>query len=302
MAGTDQPLLDVSVVLPVYNEAGHLTGEIERLRDAFDASPYSYEIVVVDDGSDDGSDTEAALVDGIRVLRARENRGYGAAIRQGIHAARGAVIAITDADGTYPNDRLPEMVKELDGFDMVVGARTSDHGTWRALRRPMKWLIRLLAELTAGRRIPDLNSGFRVFRADVARQFANQLPARFSCSTTLTMSFLANGYSVHHVPVEYAERAGTSKFRIGRDTAAYVSQVARLALGYHPLRVFLPLAFALGVLATAKLARDMTIGGSWVDGNTLLIYLSAFQLFAIGLLADLTVRRTRPQDAVAPAL
>jgi len=288
-------------VLPVYNEAGHLHEAIERLRTAFEDGPSTFELIVVDDGSDDGSADQLAGLSGIRLIRFPENRGYGAAIQAGIRAASGELIAITDADLTYPDDELPAMVKELDGYDMVVGARTAETGSLRALRRPAKWLIRRLAEFMSGRRIADLNSGFRVFRRDVAMQFVGHLPNRFSCSTTLTMSFLASGYSLKYVPIDYAPRAGRSKFRLGSDTMAYVTQVVRLVLGYQPLRLFLPVALAFGVLATAKLGRDMLTSETWVDGNTLLIYFAAFQLLVIGLLADLVVRRTRPRDEVPPA-
>src|SRR5687768_15599417 len=117
--------LDVTVVLPVYNEAGHVLTEIDRIRAALEASPYSFEIIVVDDGSTDGSTAELAAVDDIRLIRLPENRGSGTARRIGTHAARGRVVAWTDADLTYPNERIPELVKELEGYDQVVGARTS---------------------------------------------------------------------------------------------------------------------------------------------------------------------------------
>ena len=109
---------------------------------------------------------------------------------------------------TYPNDTIPQLVKELDGYDQVVGARTTEEGTVKALRVPAKWFIRKLASFLTGTKIPDLNSGFRAFRTDVARQYLNQLPVGFSCVTTITMTFLADGYSVKYIPIEYAKRAG----------------------------------------------------------------------------------------------
>lgn len=120
----DRPL-DVSVILPVYNEKGHLGAEIDRIRAALDHSHYSYEIIVVDDGSNDGSGEALAEIEGIRLLRFATNRGSGSARKYGTKAARGRVVVWTDVDMTYPNERIPELVKELDGFDQVVGARTS---------------------------------------------------------------------------------------------------------------------------------------------------------------------------------
>lgn len=293
--------LDVTVVLPVYNEKGHLRDEISRIRAALDASPYSYELVVVDDGSDDGSGEQLAAIDGIRLIRFATNRGSGSARKAGSHAARGRVIVWTDADMTYPNDRIPELVKELDGHDHVVGARTSEEGTLKLFRVPAKLLIRKLAEYLTETKIPDLNSGLRAFRADVARQYLHLLPAGFSCVTTITMAFLANGYSVKYVPIEYAERAGASKFHWWRDTRRYITQVVRMALSYNPLKVFGPIGIALAVVGVSKIAYDWAVYDFRLTANTLIVLFAAFQMLAIGLLADLVVRLAKPRDEVDPA-
>ena len=297
--------LDVTVVLPVYNEAGHLRAELDRICAALDGSQYAYEVIVVDDGSDDGSVDEIAdLTDAkvVRLLRFAQNRGSGSARRAGTSAARGRVTVWTDADMTYPNERIPELVKELDsGWDQVVGARTSEQGTAKALRVPTKWLIRRLAQYLVEQPIPDLNSGLRAFRTDVALQYLHLLPAGFSCVTTITMSFLANGYSVHYVDIDYAQRAGSSKFHWWKDTKRYATQVIRMMLSYNPLRIFLPLATALGLVGGVKLGIDMHRYDFKPAINTLLILFAVFQLLMIGLLADLIVRLARPADALPPA-
>ena len=293
--------LDVSVVLPVYNEKGHLQAEIDRITAALQASPYSFEIIVVDDGSDDGSSEQLRHIEGIRLLAFAKNRGSGSARKAGSHAALGRVIVWTDADMTYPNERIPELVKELDGWDHVVGARTSEEGTHKAFRVPAKWMIRKLAEYLTETEIPDLNSGLRAFRADVARQYLHLLPTGFSCVTTITMAFLANGYGVKYVPIEYAERAGTSKFHWWRDTKRYLTQVVRMALSYNPLKVFLPVGLLLSAIGIGKLGYDWLERDFHVTANTLIVLFAAFQVFAIGLLADLVVRLAKPQDEVDPA-
>ena len=184
------PELDVSIVLPVHNEAGHLQAEIDRIAESMDASSYTWELIIVDDGSSDGS-TEIAVADPrTRVIRAERNKGAGTARRIGTEAARGAVVVWSDADMSYPNHEIPQLVDALGDADHVVGARTSEEGTLKLLRVPAKWAIRRLAQYLTQTKIPDLNTGFRAFRRDVALQYTHQLPPGFSCVTTITLAFL----------------------------------------------------------------------------------------------------------------
>jgi len=291
---------DVSIVLPIYNEAGHLDEEIARIRSGMDASSYTWEIVAVDDRSSDGSgDILRRLAeedDRIRVIEHRRNLGSGGARRTGTRAARGEVVVWTDVDMTYPNDRIPGLVDELEGYDQVVGARTSEEGTTKALRVPAKWAIRRLAQYLAQEEIPDLNSGFRAFRRARATPYLGRLPNGFSCVTTMTMSFLADGLSVGYVDIEYRARKGESKFHWYRDTRLYLLQVVRMVLSYEPLRVFMPLGLALLMFGLGKLGYDVVTKDFRIATNTLLILFAAFQVISIGLLADLVVRVTRHRD------
>ncbi len=300
MAVSDASDLDVSIVLPVHNERGHLAQEVDRIRAAMDASRYSYELIVVDDGSHDGSGELARELGGLRLITLRDNRGSGAARRAGSRAARGRVVVWTDVDMTYPNDRIPWLVDQLGDHDQVVGARTSEQGTLKFARVPAKFLIRQLASHLVERRIPDLNSGFRAFRRDVGDQFLDELPDGFSCVTTLTMSFLTNGYSVDYVDIPYAERAGRSKFHWWADTRRYLRQVVRMALSYNPLRVFMPVGLLLLAFATGKLVFDWVSRDFSLSPNTLLLFLAAFQIITTGMLADLVARRGR-RDRLLPS-
>ncbi len=216
-------------------------------------------------------------------------------------SARGDVVVWTDVDMTYPNDEIPRIVKELDGFDHVVGARRTEEGTLRFARVPAKWFIRKLASYLTDTDIKDLNSGLRAFRRDVAMQYVHHLPAGFSCVTTLTMSFLSNGYSVKYVPIDYFPRAGTSKFHWWKDTKRYLLQVVRMTLSYNPLKVFMPVGVLLLVLGLAKLGIDWSQRDFRLAANTLLIFLAALQAITVGLLADLIVRATKPAEQVPPS-
>lgn len=301
LSPADEAEYDVSVVLPVYNEAGHLGQEIKRIRAALERSSYTFEIIVVDDGSTDGSGEELRRMQGIRLVQFRHNRGTGAARKAGTRAARGRVVVWTDVDMTYPNEDIPQLVDELEGYDQVVGARTSEKGTVRPVRAMAKWVMRRLASYLAEQPIPDLNSGFRAFRRSVGQQFLPQLPRGFSCVSTMTMAFLTRGYSVKYVPIDYAPRSGKSKFHWWRDTHRYLTQIFRLMMAYEPLRIFVPVGLFLLLTGTAKLGYDL-IAHPWrVATNTLLVLFAALQLFAIGLLADLVVALSKRDELVEPA-
>ena len=294
--------LDVSIVLPVYNESGHLTDEIDRIRKAMDQSDYSYEIIVVDDGSTDGSGERLLDIDGIRLIRFAQNRGAGASRRWGTDQARGRVVVWTDVDMTYPNDEIPDLVREMEdrGLDQLVGARTSEQGTYKLLRTPAKWFIRRLASYLTGTKIPDLNSGLRAFRRDVANQFLHLLPRGFSCVTTITMAFLASGYFVGYRPIDYFAREGQSKFHWWSDTRRYVVQVLRMTLMWEPMRVFGPLSAMLGTVGALKVLFDIVDKGFRIATNTLVILGVTGLIVMVGLLADLLVQVAKRPTVVQP--
>lgn len=298
-AGGHDP--QVSIVLPVFNEIDHLDEELERIRKAMEASTYSFEIIVVDDASTDGSTERLKEISWIRLIAFRSNRGPGAARKIGTEAARGDVVVWSDVDMSYPNDRFPELVEALDGYDQVVGARRTEEGTHKLARVPAKWFIRRLAEWLSSTKIPDLNSGYRAFRKDVADQFLHLLPNGFSHVTTITMAFLANGYSVGYVDIPYTKRSGASKFRFVADTRLYLLQVTRMVMMWNPLRVLTPIATVLFLLGFAKVVFDLATKDLRIGTNTLLVMVTAGMIFIVALLADLVVQVTRPRHSVQPA-
>ena len=295
------PEVDITVVLPVFNEVGHLEEEVDRTRAALDASEYTYEIIAIDDGSTDGSTELLNKLEGIRVLSFQQNRGSGSSRKYGTLAARGRYVVWTDTDMTYPNHEIPELVDQIDGYDQVVGARRTEEGTVKFLRKPAKWFIRKLASYLTAVKIPDLNSGLRAMRIEVARQFVHLLPPGFSCVTTITMAFLSNGYSVKYVPIDYAKRAGESKFHWWADTRRYLLQVIRMVLSYKPLKVLMPPAVILGIIGIGKLLYDI-IDKDWRIGtNTIVILGAAFAITLLAMVADLMVHLGKQRYTVIPA-
>jgi glycosyltransferase involved in cell wall biosynthesis len=289
----------VTIVLPVFNEAGHIEEELARIAAAMDASDYTYDLDVYDDGSTDGTrEILAGLVATNRFPRLRyvareRNGGAGTVRRIGTQQARGQVVAWTDADMSYPNDRLPEFVAMLErdaAIDQVVGARKSEAGTYRVMRVPAKWMIRRLASYLTATTIPDLNSGMRVFRRSVAEPYLRLLPPGFSCVTTLTLSFLANGHEIRYVPIDYASRAGRSKFHFIRDAYLYILQVLRMVMYFNPLKVLMPVALWIIAIGGVKMVTDVIRFGWRVPGSTVLILLTGLQIAALALLGDLIAR------------
>jgi len=168
---------EVSVVLPCYNERDHVEQEIKRIRASLEAAGMTYELICIDDGSTDGTRELLKQIPDIRLILFQRNQGSGTARRIGTQEATGQVVVWTDADMTYPNDLIPELVRELDdSYDQVVGARKSEAGTYKLFRVPAKWAIRRLASYLTNTTIPDLNSGLRAFKRSVAEPYLRLLP------------------------------------------------------------------------------------------------------------------------------
>lgn len=293
----DAPL-DVTIVVPAYDEEEAIGDDLDDILKAMATTDYTWEVIVVDDGSSDRT-AELAAQRPVRLLHHAFNRGNGAARTTGVRAARGRWVAFTDADRTYPNERLPEMLDLMAaGADMVIGARRVEAGTLRVLRTPAKWFIRKLAEFMTGSRIPDLNSGLRVQRRDVTLRYLPMLPTSHSWVSTSTIAFLSAGFTVRWVPIDYFPRVGKSTFHPLRDSYNYLSLVIRAVMYFNPLKVFLPLALLLLAAGTGKyLLYDILwrTSGAYVPpmpGTTLALLVTALQILVIGLLADLIVRRT----------
>ncbi|MBB2742623.1 UNVERIFIED_ORG: glycosyltransferase involved in cell wall biosynthesis [Microbispora rosea subsp. rosea] len=288
----------VTIVLPCYNEQDHVVAEVERICAAMDASGYTYELLAIDDCSTDytlGRLGEAApRFPHMRIRAFHRNGGSGTVRRIGSQEARGEIVVWTDADMSYPNERIPELVQILEKdptIDQVVGARTTEEGSHKFLRVPAKWFIRKVAERLAGQKIPDLNSGLRAFRKSVAKPYLRLLPPGFSCVTTITLAFMSNQHDVYYLPIEYAKRAGKSKFNFVSDAYRYILQVLRMVMYFNPLKVLMPPALWLVGIGLVKGVYDMISHlAFYLTSNTVVTFLSGMLIGAVALLADLIVR------------
>lgn len=288
----------VTIVVPAYDEEAGIEGVVRRLS-ALELGRAT-ELLVVEDGSSDGTASVLGrLVEefpNLTVMRHRENRGYGAALKTGIRAARHPIIVITDADGTYPEDRIVDLLARVDdGAEMAVGARTGADVNIPLQRRPAKATLRWIASYLAGRRIPDLNSGLRAIRRDLVLRYESILPEGFSFTTTITLASLTNHHAVDYVSIDYARRSGASKIRPIRDTAGFLALIIRTVVYFNPLKVFLPLAGMILALFVASLTNDLCFAANRpnINDTTVLLFTALFQTLALGLVADLIDKKSR---------
>ena len=279
-----------SIVVPAYNEESSIQKTITAIMSF--VSNDGYEIIVVDDASTDRTIHDIKQGD-IKLICHTQNKGYGAALKTGIKNAVGKFIILTDADGTYPNDRIPELVSvcEKGNYDMVVGARVGSKVEIPLIRKPAKWFITKLASYLTGTKIPDLNSGLRVMRREVVDKYIRILPDGFSFTSTITLAMLTNEYSVKYVPIDYFKREGKSKIKPMQDTLNFIQLIIRTVLYFNPLKVFVPLSLFLVLLAFLVLLGSWVLTGKVMDVTFGVVLMTAVMVMAIGMLADLIDKR-----------
>jgi len=283
----------VTVVIPAFDEEGGIEDSVRSVQAALSELDCPHELLVVDDGSTDRT-AELAEAAGARVLVQPENRGYGAALKAGIALAAYDVVVITDADGTYPADRIGDLVEAMADYDMVVGARIGDNVSVPLERRPAKWFLMQLASYLAGRRIPDLNSGLRAMDIRLVRRFLHLLPDGFSFTTTITLAALCSGALVKYVPIDYYARVGQSKIR-PRHASDFALLILRTIVYFNPLKIFMPAGAVFFVGGFVKFIYDLFIGN--FSETALLGFLGAALLWSVGLISDQIARvGLRPGD------
>jgi glycosyltransferase involved in cell wall biosynthesis len=280
-----------SLVLPVYNEEGAIAATLDELQSILHSADCDYEIITVNDGSSDRTGEILRDRTDVRLIEHPRNRGYGAALKTGIRHAKYPLIVITDADGTYPNERIPQLVSLTAQADMVVGARIGANVQYSTLRKIPKWFLVRFAQWVAQSSIPDLNSGLRVFRKSVVERFIKILPDTFSFTTTITIAMLTNNYIVHYEPIDYRFRVGKSKIKPIRDTLRFIQLILRTGVYFAPLRVFLPIAMVFFCGCTITLIQDIFVREDLTE-RTLILFLAATQTAMFALLADMIDKRT----------
>jgi len=271
----------VSVVIPAYNEQAAI-GTV--VRDVLTQAPDVREVIVVDDGSSDGT-AAAAEQAGATVIRSPYNKGNGAAVKAGIRKATGDILVMMDGDGQHKAEDIARLLEPIrEGHDMVVGAR--NFGSQAGLHRGLaNWLYNSLASYVAGHKIPDLTSGLRAIRREVARRFLYLLPNTFSYPSTITLALFRSGYSVAYIPIEAARRVGQSKIRYLRDGSRFLLIITKIATLFAPIKVFLPVAAGFFAIGLGWYAYTFFTAHRFTNMSAFLL-LFGIQLFLLGFIAE----------------
>jgi len=293
--------MKTSIIIPCYNEKHAIRDTIEWILSVIrDSKLKNVEIIAVNDGSTDGSEqvlnalTKEHHSDDLLVVHHKRNQGYGAALKTGIRRSQSDYICITDADGTYPNDRIPDLIEQISSkdLDMVVGARIGPKVEYSKIRSIPKMILVPWVSFLCGTEVPDMNSGLRIFRRDRSLDFLKLLPDGFSFTTTITICLLRNRYAVEFTPISYARRIGKSHIKPIQDTLRFTQLILRTGMYFAPLRLLSPLIVALATLFSISSLYDLTILNNLTD-KTVLLGFASLNVFMFALLADMIDKRSR---------
>lgn len=279
--------IKTSIIIPAYNEEDCIEKVIADVKKHLNQE---CEIIVVNDGSTDRTKNILERMPSIKVINHLEKRGYGAALKSGIQKAQGGYILIIDADSTYPIESIYDLLSQKERYDMVVGARINPQSQIPLTRKPVKWLLTQLANYLTDKKIPDLNSGLRIMKKDVLNRFIHLLPDGFSFTTTITLALLTNNYQVKYIPINYYKRKGKSKIKPIKDTLNFLQLIIRTILYFNPLKVFIPISLVLFLLSLGILIYSYFFIPKMMDITIVILFISAIQILAIGMIADLIVK------------
>lgn len=276
--------LDLSIIIPAYNEETGIGSVLSDINKVLSTLDLSYEILVINDGSQDKT-AEIAANSGARVVSHPDNLGNGASIKTGIRTARGKLLLMMDADGQHPPGIIPALLSEALNYDMVVGARARESES-DVHRNIGNKIYNALASYVSGRKIEDLTSGFRIIQTQIARKFVYLLPNTFSYPSTITLAVLRSGGSLHYIPFESKRRLGKSKIKILQDGFRFLTIILRVATYYSPLKIFIPVSIVMFITGFLYgLYKVIILNASYGPTSAMLMTISVV-VFMVGLISE----------------
>lgn len=283
---------NLTIIIPVYNEAKCISKTINTIKTVLLESDIEHEIIVVDDGSTDSSGSIIEEMNGVILLRHSSNKGYGASIKTGLSRSKYDNICITDADGTYPLEKIPFLLDKICDHDMVVGARIGSGVDYSWVRSIPKFFLRYYVNFITSSSVPDINSGLRIFDKGKAKQFYKLYPDGFSLTTTITIAFITSGYSILYEPISYKKRVGKSKIQPIRDTLRFIQLITRLGMYFAPLKVLLPISYMFFSFFCCSLCYDIICLKNLTD-KTIILLVFSFNILILSVMTDVSIKRNQ---------
>jgi len=271
---------DVSVIIPAHNESANIGNLVSEILSLYP----DLEVIVVDDGSTDGTG-DVAREAGAIVYRHPYNIGNGAAIKSGVRIASGRVLVFMDGDGQHDPKDLAELIRHFPEYDMVVGSRPRGEQGSRT-RALGNWIYNRLASYVTNFRIEDLTSGFRAVKADLVKHLLYLLPNTYSYPTTLTLGILRSGRSIKYVKIAVKKRqGGESGIRIVRDGVRFFMIITRICTFYSPLKIFLPISLGIFLIGLGYYGYTFLTSSRFTNMSALLFTTSVL-IFMLGLVSE----------------
>ena len=277
----------LTVVVPAFNEEVALPTFLPQLIECCEKS--DWQLIVVNDGSKDRTAEileRYSHVECFRVIHHKVNRGYGGAIKTGIREATTSYVVTVDADGQHYLEEIEALFAELRqrDADMVVGNRRGQtaSGWYRSLG---KNLIRFVANILLELQIYDINSGLKVYDANLARRYLDLCPDSMAYSDVITLVFISRRHRVCERPIRVRDRISGKSTITTRTALETLMEILNIVVLFNPMRVFLPISLVSIVLGFVW-GIPIVLRGNGVSVGAMLAIVTGLVFFFLGLLAE----------------